>query len=127
MNYELTLEAYQGPLDKLLELVEAKKMEVTEISLAEVTADFLDYLKKLEAENVSQTLLADFLVIASKLIFIKSKILLPSLFAGEEETEKEASVPLPFRAFPAQPDVAERHTHIPDKSGRPGILHRVSG
>lgn len=87
MNYELSLEAYRGPLDKLLELVEAKKLEITEISLAEVTADFLDYLKELETEKIDQMLLADFLAIASKLILIKSKILLPSLIAEEEEAE----------------------------------------
>ncbi len=87
MKYELTLERYQGPLDKLLELVEEKKLAITEISLAEVTADFLNYLEKLEKEHSDPTLISDFLVVASKLVLIKSKILLPTLELNEEEEE----------------------------------------
>lgn len=85
MRYELKLDAYRGPLDKLLELVEEKKLEITQISLAEVTADFLEFLKELEKEGVDQSLVADFLVVASKLILIKSKVLLPSLTLSDEE------------------------------------------
>lgn len=87
MTYELALDAYRGPLDKLLELVEEKKLAITEISLADVTADFLAYLRKLEAEKIDQILLADFLAVASKLILIKSKVLLPSLVTEEDELE----------------------------------------
>lgn len=85
MNYELRLEAYQGPLDKLLELIEEKKLEISRLSLAAVTADFLKYLKGLEEKQMEASLLADFLVIASRLILIKSKELLPSLVLTEEE------------------------------------------
>ena len=85
MLYELKLETYQGPLDKLLELVEGKKLEITKISLADVTADFLNFLKKLESEGANHSLIADFLVVASKLILIKSKVLLPALTLSEEE------------------------------------------
>ncbi|TSA44604.1 hypothetical protein D4R51_03410 [bacterium] len=85
MPYELNLESYQGPLQKLLELIEEKKMEITIVNLAEVTGGFFDYLKKLEASGADHSLLADFLVIASKLLLIKSKVLLPSLPLTEEE------------------------------------------
>ena len=85
MSYELNLEQYQGPLQKLLELIEEKKMEITVVSLAEVTGGFFDYLKKLEEAGVSHSILADFLVVASKLILIKSKVLLPSLPLTDEE------------------------------------------
>jgi len=88
MTYELALNGYKGPLDKLLELVEEKKLEITQISLAEVTADFLKYLKKLEAGKMNHGLIADFLSVASRLILIKSKVLLPSLLlTTEEETD----------------------------------------
>lgn len=72
-----------GPIEKLLELIEARKMEVTELSLAEVTADFLNYLNSLPA--VEPRILADFVAVASKLLLIKSKALLPSLELSEEE------------------------------------------
>jgi len=85
VEYELKLENYNGPLDKLLELVEGKKLEITLLSLAEVTGDFLKYVEKLEAAENQRFILADFLVVASKLVLIKSRILIPSLPLEEEE------------------------------------------
>lgn len=85
MVYELETESYRGPLEKLLELVEEKELEITTVNLAEVTADFLAYLEKLEEEKRDRSLIADFLVIASKLVLIKSKVLLPSLPLSDEE------------------------------------------
>ncbi|MBI4084897.1 MAG: segregation/condensation protein A [Candidatus Liptonbacteria bacterium] len=96
-KYELKLEKFQGPLDKLLELIEEKKLEIAEISLAEVTGDFLEYLKKLEEPQGGETkeeyqarlrTLADFIAIASRLILIKSKSLLPDApLTSDEEAE----------------------------------------
>jgi len=81
--YELKLAEFQGPIAKLLELIEARELEITRINLAEVTADFISYIKKLEAVPVA--LLADFVAVAAKLILIKSHALLPSLGASAEE------------------------------------------
>ncbi len=85
--YELSFEYYQGPIEKLLELIEEKKLEVTMVSLSEVTAGFFDYLEKLEKEGVGNGIIADFLSVASKLLLIKSKFILPSLVMTEEEEE----------------------------------------
>ncbi len=82
--YEVKTELYSGPLEKLLELIEEKKLEITTISLAEVTGDFLAYVKKL-GETKDPRPLADFLVVAAKLVLIKSKALLPALALREEE------------------------------------------
>lgn len=75
-------------------LIEAKQLAILELSLAEVTADFLSYVEALEAEvkekgdGALAELLADFLLVASKLILIKSKALIPSLvLTGEEEED----------------------------------------
>lgn len=87
MNYELALPVYKGPLETLLDLVLEKKMEITLVSLAEVTGDFLAYVAALEEDPRYRSLVADFLVIASKLIFIKSKVLLPTLPLTNEEEE----------------------------------------
>jgi segregation and condensation protein A len=84
MHYELELDYYKGPLDKLLELVEEKKLEITTVNLAEVTADFLKYVEALEAKG-QRDIIADFLVVASRLILIKSKVLIPDLLLSEEE------------------------------------------
>jgi len=83
MSYEYKNQKFQGPLEKLLEIIEAKKLPVSEISLAEVTDDFLKYLE--QAEKIDFTMLADFISVASKLILIKSKSLLPDLTLNEEE------------------------------------------
>ncbi len=85
VTYKLELTGFQGPLEKLLELIEEKKLEITTVSLAEVTGGFFEYLHRLEAAGANHSLVADFLVVASKLLLIKSKTLLPSLELTEEE------------------------------------------
>ncbi len=108
-NYELKTEQFSGPLEKLLELIEGKKMEITELSLAEVTGDFLNYLKTIE--TVEPKLLADFVVVASRLLLIKSKALLPNLeLTAEEESDiKDLEVRLQFyRNFKPAMDLLKR-------------------
>ncbi len=88
MVYETATAVYQGPLDKLLELIEGKKLDINQLALAEVTAEFLDYLEKMEADPESRVypqLLAEFLSVASHLLLIKSKALLPQVELSEEE------------------------------------------
>lgn len=85
MAYELKLEKFQGPLEKLLELIEERKLQVSEISLAEVTDDFLGYLETIK--DIDFSMLADFISVASKLILLKSKSLLPDLELSQEEEE----------------------------------------
>jgi len=83
--YTVKLKQFQGPLDLLLQLTEEKKLDIVEISLAKVTDQYLAHLKKLNSISLEE--LADFLVIASRLILIKSRLLLPSLELTEEEEE----------------------------------------
>lgn len=84
--YTIKLDQFEGPLDLLLELIEGQKLEVTKISLAQVTNQFLDYLKSND-NNITAERLANFLVVASKLILIKSRALLPFLELTKEEEE----------------------------------------
>lgn len=86
MVYHAKLEKFEGPLDLLLELIEGQKMDITEVSLAKVADQYLDYIS--QKERITLESLADFLTVASKLILIKSKALLPTLEFSEEE-EKE--------------------------------------
>ena len=76
---------FEGPLDLLLSLIEQRQLDITQIALAEVTEQFLQYLKTLEA--IDPTVLADYLAIAAKLLVIKSKAILPSLELEPEEEE----------------------------------------
>lgn len=96
MAYELKLTKFSGPVEALLDLIEKKKLEITELSLAEVTADFLKYLEQIE--EVEPRLLADFVVVASRLLLIKSRALLPNmeLTTEEEKDIKELEAQLYF-------------------------------
>ncbi len=84
--YRIKLDQFEGPLDLLLTLIEEQKLDVTQLSLAKVADQYLEYLNK--KENITLENLAEFLTIASRLILIKSKALLPALeLSGEEEAE----------------------------------------
>lgn len=96
MSYEFKTEKFTGPLEKLLELIEAEKLDVNEVNLAAVTDGFLRYLENMQKDLVAEEengrepvvllrLIADFIVVASRLILIKSKTLLPELNLTEEE------------------------------------------
>jgi segregation and condensation protein A len=69
---------FEGPLDLLLQLVEKEELEISEVSLAIVADQFVQYVKEGQGKIAPEEL-ADFLVIAAKLVYMKSKLLLPSL------------------------------------------------
>ncbi len=87
MEYKVNLEKFNGPLDLLLSLIEEKKLAIGEVVLSQVTDQFLEYLKQLQSgvSTEYQRILADFLVVASRLILIKSRTLLPGLVLSQEE------------------------------------------
>ncbi len=86
-TYEVTLPLFRGPLDLLLHLIQERELEITKISLAQVTDQYLAYLSHLERLEVES--LADFIVVAAQLLLIKSRALLPQPPAGEFEEEEE--------------------------------------
>lgn len=93
MKKPITLHNFEGPLDLLLHLIEEKQMEITQVSIADVTEQFLEYLQEVEHRLPEE--LADFLVIATKLLLIKSRALLPYLqMEGEEEDPRELETQL---------------------------------
>ena len=70
--HKVSLEQFEGPLDLLLKLIEKDKLQITEICLAHITDQYLDYIDNNEELNSEEV--ADFLLIASKLIYLKSNI-----------------------------------------------------
>ncbi|MFA5000181.1 MAG: ScpA family protein [Patescibacteria group bacterium] len=82
---EFTTEKFSGPLGLLLSLIEGEEMDITEISLAKIADEYINHIRG--ASDINPEEMADFLVIAAKLLFIKSKALLPYLYSGEEEEE----------------------------------------
>ena len=85
--YEVKLAVFEGPLDLLLHLIEREELDITRVSLAQVTDQYLEYISLLEELNAGA--LADFLVVAAKLLLIKSEMLLPRPpgVPGEEKEE----------------------------------------
>ncbi|MDP2586414.1 MAG: ScpA family protein [Candidatus Komeilibacteria bacterium] len=82
-EYKIQLEAFEGPLDLLLKLIEDEELDITKVSLAKVTDQFIQYVNL--AEQMRPGEMADFLVVASRLLLIKSKVLLPALQLDEED------------------------------------------
>ncbi|MDD5032085.1 MAG: segregation/condensation protein A [Patescibacteria group bacterium] len=80
-------EKFEGPLGLLLQLIEKEELDITEVSLAKIADQYIDYIKKLPIANPDE--MADFLVIAAKLLYIKSKALLPYLYTEEDEGVEE--------------------------------------
>jgi segregation and condensation protein A len=85
-DYHIKLEQFEGPLDLLLALTEQEKLDITRVSLAKITEQYLDYINK--AQHITLEHMAEFLSVAAKLILIKSKALLPLLEFTEEEEEE---------------------------------------
>lgn len=84
-GYKISLSSFNGPLDLLLQLVERQELDISEVSLCAVTDQYLSTLEGLaEVEPAS---LADFLAVASRLLYIKSNSLLPRPAEDEDEQE----------------------------------------
>ncbi len=83
LQYSVKTPVFVGPLDLLLDLIEKRKLFVSDVSLAQVTDDFISYIETHEEFPLSES--AEFIVIASTLMLIKSRSLLPSLPLTEEE------------------------------------------
>ena len=84
--YKIQLDMYQGPLDLLLDLIRKQEIDIHNIPIAKITAQYLEYLRKLEQLDID--LSSDFLYMAATLIHIKSKMLLPpDPLAGPEDQQ----------------------------------------
>ncbi|MFA6608664.1 MAG: segregation/condensation protein A [Candidatus Paceibacterota bacterium] len=86
MEFTVKLERYEGPYTKLLELIEQKKLSITEISLVDVADDYMAYIKTLDQKNLID--ISQFIVVASTLILMKAKSLLPGVVYTEEEEKQ---------------------------------------
>jgi len=85
MSYKFKLPEFEGPLDVLLDLIEAHKLSIGTVSLAKITDEYVNYIKSLSQFPISDV--ANFLVVASTLMLIKSRSLLPGLELEKEEEQ----------------------------------------
>ncbi|OGY47508.1 MAG: hypothetical protein A3J62_03295 [Candidatus Buchananbacteria bacterium RIFCSPHIGHO2_02_FULL_38_8] len=87
--YKVKVQQFEGPLDLLLQIIENQKLQITEVALAEVTEQYIQILHQSAQKQIRTEELADFLVVASRLLLIKSRALLPFLVWEEEEGEED--------------------------------------
>uniref|UniRef100_UPI004057510E segregation and condensation protein A n=1 Tax=Acetatifactor sp. TaxID=1872090 RepID=UPI004057510E len=85
MAIPVKLEAFEGPLDLLLHLIEKNKIDIYDIPIVEITEQYLDYIKQMQDRDMN--IMSEFLVMAATLIDIKCKMLLPKEINEEGEEE----------------------------------------
>ncbi len=102
-GYQVSTPVYEGPLDLLLQLIERAELDITRLALAQVTNQYLDHLRLLAVQNPAEV--SAFLVIASRLVQIKSAALLPrppvseNLTVEEDPGEALARMLIQYRRF----------------------------
>jgi len=84
-NFEVRLPLFEGPFDLLLFFIERDELDINDIPISKITADFLDYLHRLETLNIEVA--SEFILVAATLMRIKSKMLLPRPQLDEQGNE----------------------------------------
>jgi segregation and condensation protein A len=85
--YTFRLEGFEGPLDLLLHLIQKNELDIFNIPIALITEQYLEYLQLMKVLNLD--IVGEYLLMASTLLHIKSKMLLPKSSEGEEEEEED--------------------------------------
>ena len=85
MELQVKLEAFEGPLDLLLHLIDKNKVNIYDIPIVDITAQYLEYIDEMKRQDLN--VMSEFLVMAATLLSIKSKMLLPRDEQAEEEED----------------------------------------
>ena len=86
-KYAIKIENFEGPLDLLCHLIDKNKMNIYDIKISEIADQYIEYINAMEENNLEVT--SEFLIMASTLLYVKSKGLLPSQVEAEEELTEE--------------------------------------
>lgn len=113
---------FEGPLELLLELIEKRKLFISDVSLAEVADDYVTHVEHMEEHPVADT--AQFLLIASTLVLIKSKSLLPGLTLTQDEEADIKELETRLAIYQVMRDAAK---HVSDRYGLHVLFPRSSG
>ncbi len=109
-EYQVKTHIFEGPLDTLLSLIEKRKLFINDISLAQVADDYIAYVKSLENFPIADS--AHFILIASTLVLIKSKSLLPTLTLSEEEEHNIEDLEARLREYQKYKELSK---HLKDR------------
>ena len=86
-KYKVKINNFEGPLDLLCHLIDKNKMDICDIKISEITDQYISYLNEMEELNLE--IASEFLVMASTLLYLKSKTLLPNVVEDEKELTEE--------------------------------------
>ena len=87
MNYQFTIDKFQGPLDLLLHLIKESDIDIFDIDVSNITSQYLNYIESMESLNLNID--SEYLVMAAELIEMKSRELLPNMEIDEDEYEED--------------------------------------
>lgn len=87
MNYEVILESFEGPLDLLYNLIEKEKVDIYDIPIHKITDQYIDHINSMKELDLEIT--SEFLIMATTLIEIKSRMLLPKIKKEQDDLEEE--------------------------------------
>ena len=87
MEVEFKINDFEGPLDLLLHLIKESKMDIMNIEIVSITKQYFDFLN--EQEKMNLEISSEYLVLASELLEIKSRMLLPNSKSEDEEDEED--------------------------------------
>jgi segregation and condensation protein A len=116
-EYKVRVGEFEGPLDLLLSLIEKRKLCVNDISLAEVTDGYIEYVKSFDEFPMSSS--ADFLIVASTLLLIKSLSLLPGITLTPEEKDSIEDLEARLKTYA---DIKEKSSFIKELFGKNPIF-----
>ena len=121
-NFRVKIGEFEGPLGLLLNLIEKRKMHISQVSLAQVTDDYVNYLKTQTGSSMEA--LANFIMVASTLMLIKSLALLPGLQLSEEEKENVTDLEDRLKCLKRVRDLSR---HLKERFGQNIIFGREEG
>ncbi len=119
-SYSVKTHVFEGPLDTLLSLIEKRKLFINDISLAQVADDYITYVRSLENFPIADS--AHFILIASTLVLIKSKSLLPNLTLTEEEQSSIEDLEDRLKQYQKYKDLS---VHLKERFGKHMMYQRL--
>lgn len=123
INFNIKTGSYEGPFEVLLDLIEARKLLVNDLALANITEDFIQHVRAQEAFPVEET--THFIQIAATLLFIKSKSLIPDLALTDEESADVEDLKRRLAAYEKVREASRELARLYGKAVMFGVGERV--
>lgn len=107
MEYSVNIPEFEGPLDLLLHLIKKNDIDIFDISIDDITKQYLDYINKMDELNLN--IASEYLVMASYLIELKSRTLLPNNEEEEEPKDELINTLLEYQSYKETTDVLKKY------------------